>query len=141
MIAELLKGSDLSPNWDEVAEDLHLGRAALDDCSPRSGRLEPDKEYKILRIRQPLREMMENAPARHHAARRNNDRGILACIDLLRLLGRLCEGDSRPVEWGTVLLDEIGGLRRVFLGVLQKNFDRLDGHRTIAKNWNAGNLP
>src|SRR6266849_5447559 len=140
MIAELLKRCDLSSNWDEVPEDLHLGRAALDDCSPCAGRLEPDKKYEILRIRQPLREMMQNAPARHHAARRNNDRWILACIDLLRLFGRLCEGESRPVERGTVLLDEISGLRRVFLGVLQKNFDGLDGHRAVAKNWNAGNL-
>src|SRR6266581_3476086 len=140
MIAELLKRCDLSSNWDEVAEDLHLGRTALDDCAPCARRLETDEEYEILRIRQSLREMMQNASARHHTARRDNDRRILTCIDFLRLFGRLREGESRPVERGTVLLDEISGLRCVFLGVLQKNFDRLDGHRTVAKNWNAGNL-
>src|SRR5882724_3794553 len=140
MIAELLKGSDLSSNWDEVPEDLHLGRTALDDCAPRPGCLEADEEHEVLRVRQSLREMMQDASARHHAARRNNDRGILAGIDLLRLFGRLCEGESRPVERGTVFLDQVSGLRRVFLGVLQKNFDRFDRHRTVAKNWNAGNL-
>src|SRR6266404_6805959 len=114
MIAELLKGSDLSSNWDEVPEDLHLGRAALDGCSPCAGRLEADEEYEILRIRQSLRQMVQDAPARYHAARRNNDRGILTCIDLLRLLGCLCERNSRPVERGTVPFDQIGGLRRVF---------------------------
>src|SRR5882672_6601956 len=140
MIAELLKGSDLSSNWDEVSEDLHFRRAALYDCAPRAGCLEPNEEYEILGIRQTLRQMVQDASARHHTARRNNDRGILVRIDFLRLFGRLCEGDSRPVERGTVLLDQISGLRRVFLRVLQKNIDRLDGHRAVAKNWNAGNL-
>src|SRR5882724_7854476 len=107
MIAELLKRCDLSANWDEVPEDLHLGRAALDDCPPRARRLEPDEEYEVLRVRQALGEVMQNASTRRHTARRDNDRRILTCIDFLRLFGRLCEGESRPVERGTVLLDEI----------------------------------
>src|SRR5438874_1188393 len=83
MIAELLKRSDLRPDGDEVAEDLHFWRATLDDCATRTGRLEADKKDEILRIGEALGKMMEDSPARCHAARRNNDGRILASVDFL----------------------------------------------------------
>ena len=78
MIAELLERRDLGANRNELAEDLHFGRLALDGESARARRLKSDEEHQIPRIGQPLRQMMQNASARHHAARRNDDRRHLA---------------------------------------------------------------
>src|SRR5262249_42011983 len=69
VIAELLQGGHLRANGHFVAENLDRWGAALDDETTRARRLKTDKQHKVLRIRQALRQVMQHASAGGHAAR------------------------------------------------------------------------
>src|SRR5580698_11500580 len=99
MIAELLERFDLRADGNHIAEDFHFRRAALNDEAARSRRLKTDKNHRIFRVRQPLRQMVQNTPTGHHATRRNNDASIFRIIDLLRLLRSRGKTETRPRNW------------------------------------------
>src|SRR5208337_4505783 len=98
MIAELFEGRDLSADGHELAEDLYLRRSVLDGGAARAGRLEADKNHQVLWIGQPLRQVMQNAAASNHPARRNDDRRIVALVNLLRLLGGQRKREAWPLD-------------------------------------------
>ncbi len=60
---------------------LIVSGAVAEQASPCPGRLVADKQHRVLRIGQRGREMMEDASASGHAARRNHDRGLARCGD------------------------------------------------------------
>src|SRR3974390_423266 len=99
MIAELFERGDMCANGNDLALDLHLRRAVFYLGAAGARRLKANKEDQILRIGQALRQVMLNAPAGGHAARRDNDAGEVIIVDLLRLLARLRERDTRPRGW------------------------------------------
>src|SRR5438105_6248900 len=80
MVAELLKCRDLRPNLNQIAEDLHLFRAAFDDEATRARSLKANEENGILRIGKALCQMVQNAAAGRHPTRRNDDDGIAHLI-------------------------------------------------------------
>ena len=49
--------------------------------------------------------MVQDAPTGHHAAQLNNDCGKVCAVDFLRVLRRLRECKTRPLQWRAVLLD------------------------------------
>jgi hypothetical protein len=82
-------------NWPKI---FTSGRSILDDGAARARRLKADKDHQVPRIGQPLRQMMQDAAAGHHPARRNNDRRKMALVNLLRLLGGLREREALPLD-------------------------------------------
>src|ERR1035438_1842561 len=98
MIAVLFERGHLRADRNELAEDLHLGRAAFDDGSARSWSLKSDKDHQIFRVGQTLRHVMQNSSARNHPARRDDNRGKIALVDLLRFVGGLRECEAGPFD-------------------------------------------
>src|SRR5215469_5169423 len=84
--------------------------------------------------------MMLNASSSHHTARRDDDAGEFAVIDLLGILRGLGKGKTLPLKWRSILCHELPGSIAVFFGVLQENFDGLNRHRTVAKDRNFRRL-
>src|SRR5208337_2778829 len=144
VVTELLERRDLGADGHEVAVDLNfLGLAVgfvFDGETARPRRLEADEQHQILGLGQPLGQMMQNAPARHHAAGRNDDRRRKHGVNLLRLLRGLGKGETRPLERRTIAANHVASVVAVLFVVLQKNFDRLDRHGAIAEDRQARNL-
>src|SRR5579871_1244504 len=99
MVAELLERRDLRANGHKVSVNLYLVRPGLDREAASSGRLEANEQNEIPGIRQSLREMMQDASAGDHAARRDDHRGHHGVIDFLRLLRSRCECEAGPGQW------------------------------------------
>ena len=97
MIAELLKRRHLRANRHHLTKDFYLRRAALDGKSACAWGLKSDEDHRVLRIRQPLRKMVLNSAASHHAARGDDDAGRLRLVDLLRLFCSLREVEAESV--------------------------------------------
>src|SRR3954464_6583716 len=98
MIAELLENRDLRTDGNHLTEDLHFLCAALDDRTASAGRLESDEEHEIAWIGHALKKVVQNASTGNHAARRDNDAGILHFIDALGFLRRLGEREAFPFQ-------------------------------------------
>src|SRR4051812_44330659 len=140
VIAELFECCRASADRDETAKNLYFSSATLYECPSRSRSLKSDKQYEVFWIGQPLRQVMQNAPSRRHAARRNDDAGILTRVDFLRLLGRDRKCQAGPIERRTVFLDQVCRLRCELIGMLEENVNRFDRHRTVAVNGHTRNL-
>src|SRR5689334_5406868 len=110
MIAELLQRGDLGTNGDVVAKNLHYLGFALDGKAACTGCLETDEQHKVPRIRQSLRQVMQNTSARYHPAGRNDDRGHPVLVDLFRLLGRRREREVWPLQRRSILADHLASV-------------------------------
>ena len=66
--------------------DAQEFRAALQRLPAGTFRLIAHEQHRAPRIGQPVRQMMQDASAGDHAARRNNDAGRDHIVDLLRIL-------------------------------------------------------
>src|ERR1035441_6270885 len=111
MVAELFERCYLGADGYEIAKDFDLRGPILDGGATRARGLEADKNHQVVGIGKSLRQMMQNPAASDHPARRNNDRRIVALVNLLRLLGGLRKGEARPLDGRAVFPDQIGCLR------------------------------
>src|ERR1700685_2512347 len=84
---------------------------------------------------------MQNTPAGHHAAGRNNDARIFGIVDLLRILRRGSKSKTRPLKWRPILADQLARVIAVLLRMLNENLDRLNGHRAVAIHRDLRDLP
>src|SRR5690348_732431 len=107
MIAELLEGGNLSTNRDRLSKYFDFRSPALDGVPACARRLKPDKDYRVFRIGKPLRQVMQDAPASHHPARRDDDRWKTRVINLLRFFRGRGEGETRPLHRRPVLGDQL----------------------------------
>src|SRR6266436_10239241 len=106
VVAELFECRNLRANWDNLAEDLHFRRAAFDGEASRARRLKSNENDSVLRIGQTLCQMMLNAAAGDHPARRNDDAGRLVVVNVFRFLSRLRKDEALPCEWRSIPCDQ-----------------------------------
>src|SRR5205823_9887471 len=103
--------------------------------------LKSDEDHRVRRIRQPLRKMVLNSAASHHAARGDDDAGRLRLVDLLRLFCSLREVEALPLQRRAIARDQLFGCVAILLRVLQEYFYCLDCHWAVAIYGHAWRLP
>ena len=96
MIAELLQRRDLGADRHKIAEDFHLIGFAFDGEPTRSRSLEANKQDGVLRVWQPLSEMVQYAATRHHTAGGDDHAWVMNLVDLLRFIRRGGKHETRP---------------------------------------------
>src|SRR6185312_14644621 len=139
MVAELFQRSHLGTDGNNLRENTHGLCSAFDDLAARPRRLKANEQDLVARIRQSQKQMVKDASAGDHAAGGNDDAGITDFIDLPRIFLFGSKVESVPVQRRTIFPDELFRLFIEFILVLQEDFYRLDGHRAINKDRNAGN--
>ena len=128
------------PHRHDLTQHLELARAVLERATARSRRLESDEEHRRPRIRQALRQVVQDPAPRGHPARGDDDRRPAHRVDGSRLLlgprdvqllgrERLLAGPERPGHLGVIVLR----MSSVDLG-------HLDRHRAVEvhrERWHA----
>ncbi len=92
------QGRDLDhggPHRHVAAENAQRPGSLLQGPAARSGRHESAQHDRVPRLGQPLPQVVQNAPAGHHARRRNDHRRARHVVDLLATRPRCASGARR----------------------------------------------
>lgn len=118
---KVVKLCNLGPDRDVFAVDLHLGRAGGDRRPARAAGLKSGEEDRVLRIRREGPEVVQHAPARRHAARRDDHHRAATKVQRFRFdrrahdLGGLARAgtflDRQSMLWAVAVV-ELGHVHR-----------------------------
>src|SRR6267142_1925575 len=141
MRGKLSHGDDLGFDRNRFTEKVQQLGAFLQRAAPRALGLETRENYRVLGVRQPLRQMVQYAATGHHSARGNNDAWSLNAVDCFGVVGRSRQMKLMHVQWIVIAGGfQLGEIEIVVILIFNVEIGGAECHRTIDVDRNVWNF-